>query len=55
MKVSLAGMDISYQANPQRIPVQFVLKLLENWRLSRDDAVLLLGFDQKDNALCKLF
>lgn len=51
MKASLAGMDISYQTNPQRIsgPVQFVLKLLENWRLSRDDAVLLLGFDQKDN------
>ena len=51
MKASLTGMDISYQTNPQRIsgPVQFVLKLLENWRLSRDDAVLLLGFDQKDN------
>ena len=51
MKASLAGMDISYQTNPQRIsgPVQFVLKLLENWRLSRDDAVLLLGFEQKDN------
>ena len=51
MKASLAGMDISYQTNPQRIsgPVQFVLKLLENWRLNRDDAVLLLGFDQKDN------
>jgi hypothetical protein len=36
---------------PNRIsgPVQFVLKLLESWRLSKDDAVLLLGFDQKDN------
>lgn len=44
-------MDIDYQADPQRIsgPVQFVLKLLDSWRLSRDDAVLLLGFDQKDN------
>lgn len=31
----------------QRIsgPIQFVLKLLVNWRLSEDDAVLLLGFD----------
>ena len=28
---------------------QFVSKLLESWRLSRDDAVLLLGFDQTDN------
>ena len=30
-------------------PVQFVLKLLESWCLSRDEAVLLLGFDQADN------
>lgn len=32
---------------PKRIsgPVQFVLKLLESWRLSEDDAVFLLGFD----------
>ena len=53
MKASFAGMEIGYQTNPQRIsgPVQFVLKLLENWRLNRDDAVLLLGFDQKDNGL----
>ena len=53
MKASFAGMEIGYQTNPQRIsgPVQFVSKLLENWRLNRDDAVLLLGFDQKDNGL----
>lgn len=38
---------------PNRIsgPVQFVLKLLESWRLNRDDATLLLGFDQTDNNL----
>ena len=38
---------------PNRIsgPVQFVLKLLESWRLNRDDAALLLGFDQTDNNL----
>ena len=38
---------------PNRIsgPVQFVLKLLDSWRLSRDEAVLLLGFDQTDNSL----
>ena len=37
----------------QRIsgPVQFFLKLLESWCLSRDDAVRLLGFDQTDNHL----
>ena len=53
MKASFAGMEIGYQTNPQRIsgPVQFVLTLLENWHLNRDDAVLLLGFDQKDNGL----
>ncbi len=41
----------SLTSPPKRIsgPVQFVLKLLENWHLSRDDAVLLLGFDQEDN------
>lgn len=38
---------------PNRIsgPIQFVLKLLDSWRLSRDDAALLLGFDQTDNNL----
>ena len=38
---------------PNRIsgPVQFVLKLLDSWRLNRDEAVLLLGFDQTDNSL----
>ena len=36
---------------PNRIsgPIQFVLKLLESWRLSKDDAGLLLGFDQANN------
>ena len=34
-------------------PIQFVLKLLESWCLSRDDAVLLLGFDQTDNDLVR--
>lgn len=40
---------------PKRIsgPVQFVLKLLESWRLSEDAAVLLLGFDQADNNLVR--
>ena len=44
-------MNINYQADPQRISglIQFVLKLLDSWRLSRDDAVFLLGFDQADN------
>lgn len=42
---------------PQRVsgPVQFVLKLLESWRLSSDDAVLLLGFDQTNNHLVRNF
>ena len=41
----------SLTSAPNRVsgPIQFVLKLLENWHLSRDDAVLLLGFDQEDN------
>lgn len=43
--------SIIYAPNRISGPVQFVLKLLENWRLSRDDAVLLLGFDQTDNSL----
>ncbi len=40
---------------PKRVsgPIQFVLKLLENWHLSRDDAVPLLGFDQTDNNLVR--
>ena len=52
---SEAGLDVasweSITSAPNRIsgPVQFVLKLLESWHLSRDDAVLLLGFDQEDN------
>ena len=43
--------SFSNASAPKRIsgPVQFVLKLLESWRLSKDDAVLLLGFDQTDN------
>lgn len=31
-------------------PIQFVLKLLEDWHLSGEDAVRLLGFDQTDAA-----
>ena len=40
---------------PKRIsgPVQFVLKLLVNWRLSEDDAVLLLGFDAEAKGLVR--
>ena len=34
-------------------PVQFVLKLLDYWRLSRDDAVSLLGFDSTDSDYVK--
>ena len=34
-------------------PVQFVLKLLDYWRLSRDDAVTLLGFDSTDSDYVK--
>ena len=43
--------SFSNASTPNRVsgPVQFVLKLLESWRLSRDEAVFLLGFDQKDN------
>ena len=45
----------SITSAPKRIsgPVQFVLKLLESWRLNRDDAVLLLGFDQEDNGFVR--
>ena len=45
----------SLTSAPKRIsgPIQFVLKLLENWHLSRDDAVLLLGFDQEDNGFVR--
>ena len=40
---------------PKRIsgPVQFVLKLLESWHLSRDDAVPLLGFDAADKGFVR--
>lgn len=40
---------------PKRLsgPVQFVLKLLDYWRLGRDDAVFLLGFDSTDNDYVK--
>lgn len=36
---------------PKRLsgPVQFVLKLLDYWCLSRDDVVFLLGFDSTDS------
>ena len=54
-----AGLDVesweSLTSAPNRVsgPVQFVLKLLENWHLSRDDAVLLLGFNQEDNGFVR--
>ena len=40
---------------PKRLsgPVQFVLKLLDYWRLSRDDAVSILGFDPTDSDYVK--
>ena len=41
--------SIIYAPNRISGPIQFVLKLLDSWRLNRDDAVFLLGFDQKDN------
>ena len=53
MKASFAGMDIASQPNRVSGPVQFVLKLLESWCLSRDEAVLLLGFDQEDNGFVR--
>lgn len=39
---------------PNRLtgPIQFVLKLLEDWHLSGEDAVRLLGFEQIDAAQC---
>ncbi len=41
--------------SPKRLsgPVQFVLKLLDYWRLGRDDAVSLLGFDSTDSDYVK--
>ena len=40
---------------PKRLngPAQFVLKLLDYWRLSRDDAVSILGFDPTDSDYVK--
>ena len=40
---------------PKRLsgPIQFVLKLLESWQLDRDEAVLLLGFDETDKDLVR--
>ena len=49
------GLDVAswksliYTPNRVSGPVQFVLKLLDSWRLNRDDAVFLLGFDQTNN------
>ena len=43
--------SIIYAPNRISGPIQFVLKLLDSWRLNRDDAVFLLGFDQTDNSL----
>lgn len=59
VRSSDAGLDVesweSLTSAPIRIsgPVQFVLKLLENWHLSRDDAVFLLGFDQEDSGFVR--
>ena len=41
--------SIIYAPNRISGPIQFVLKLLDSWRLNRDDAVFLLGFDQTNN------
>ena len=41
--------SIIYAPNRISGPIQFVLKLLDSWRLNRDDAVFLLGFDQANN------
>ena len=43
--------SIIYAPNRISGPIQFVLKLLDSWHLNRDEAVLLLGFDQTDNSL----
>lgn len=50
--------DVSWSSlasAPQRIsgPIQFVSKLLDSWGLSKDDAVLLLGFDRADTRLVR--
>ena len=44
--------DVPRASEPQRLsgPVQFVVKLLEFWRLDDEDAVRLLGFDGEDAA-----
>lgn len=34
-------------------PIQFVLKLLENWRLDKNEAALLLGFDETEEGLVR--
>ena len=45
-----AGAQETEKEKPIRLtgPVQFVLKLMEYWRLEIDDAVVLLGFDRSD-------
>lgn len=42
--------DVGLTPEPVRLPgpVQFVVKLLEFWRLEKSDAPQLLGFDQED-------
>lgn len=40
----------AHRESPARLvgPVQFILKLLEQWRLETGDAAVLLGYDQSD-------
>lgn len=47
---AVAATPMPLLAVPQRLtgPIEFILKLLEFWRLERGDAVGLLGFDQND-------
>ena len=41
----------TFVLEPKRLsgPIQFVLKLLDSWRLTKSDAVVLLGFDESDS------
>ena len=49
------GQWADFVAESKRLtgPINFVLKLLESWRLDRDNAVLLLGFDESDKDLVR--
>ena len=53
-RVSLQGFGVpraTFALEPRRLsgPIQFLLKLLDSWRLTRENAVVLLGFDESDN------